>query len=63
MAMIFPRMDPYLEDSHGWQGFQTSFVVYLAASLQADLRPRYVAAVNVRTFREWLMPDPTRAIE
>jgi hypothetical protein len=50
MAMIFPGMDPYLEDPQIWPGVHNRFVVYLSDFLQPLLRPRYVAAVEERVF-------------
>jgi Protein of unknown function (DUF4058) len=50
MAMIFPGMDPYLEDPHIWPGVHNRFIVYLSDYLQPLLRPRYVAAVEERVF-------------
>ena len=50
--MIFPGMDPYLEDPQIWPGVHNRFVVYLADQLQPSLRPRYVAAVEERVYLE-----------
>jgi hypothetical protein len=52
MTMIFPGMDPYLEDPLLWPGFHSRLVVYLADQLQPQLRPRYIAAVEDRVFLE-----------
>jgi len=52
MAMIFPGMDPYLEDPRLWPGVHSRVVVYLADQLQSRLGPRYVAAVEERVFVE-----------
>ena len=52
MAMIFPGMDPYLEDPQIWSGVHARFVVYLGDQLQPLLRPRYIAAVEERVFVE-----------
>ena len=52
MSMIFPGMDPYLEDSQLWPGVHNALVVYLRDQLQPLLRPRYVAAVEERVFVE-----------
>jgi Protein of unknown function (DUF4058) len=51
-TMIFPGMDPYLEEPQIWPGVHTSLVVYLADFLQPLLRPRYIAAVEERVFVE-----------
>jgi Protein of unknown function (DUF4058) len=58
VAMIFPGMDPYLEDPFLWQGFHNSFVVYLRDQLQPLLGQRYIAAVEERVFVE----GPERAV-
>ncbi len=69
MAMIFPGMDPYLEDPQIWPGVHSALVVYLRDELQPLLRPRYVAAVEERVYIEGpdrqIIPDvsihrPTR---
>ncbi len=52
MAMIFPGMDPYLEDPRLWPGGHNALVVYLRDQLQPRLRPRYVAAIEERVFIE-----------
>lgn|SRR5262245_25947649 len=52
MAMIFPGMDPYLEDPQLWTGVHTSLVVYIRDQLQPLLRPRYIAAIEERVFVE-----------
>src|SRR5262245_26848823 len=58
MSMIFPGMDPYLEEPQLWLGFHNAFIVYLRDHLQPQLRPRYIAAVETRVFVE----GPDRAI-
>ena len=50
--MIFPGMDPYLENPEIWLGFHNRFVVYLADQLQPRLRPRYIASIEARVFIE-----------
>src|SRR5437660_107253 len=67
--MIFPGMDPYLENPQVWPGVHSRLVVYLADHLQAMLRPRYIAAVEERVYLEgperevipdvWLRPSWT----
>jgi hypothetical protein len=52
MSMIFPGMDPYLEDPRLWPGVHSRLVVYLADQLAPLLRPRYVAAIEERVFIE-----------
>jgi len=62
MAMIFPGMDPYLENSDIWQGVHNSLVVYIRDRLQPQLQPRYLAAIEGRVYVEktksrHLIPD------
>jgi hypothetical protein len=52
MSMIFPGMDPYLEDPQIWEGFQARFIVYLCDALQPQIRPRYIASVERRVIVE-----------
>jgi hypothetical protein len=52
VGLIFPGMDPYLENPHFWPGIHTSFMVYLADHLQPLLRPRYIVAIETRVFVE-----------
>jgi len=52
MPMIFPGMDPYLEDPLIWPGVHGALVVYLRDQLQPKLRPRYVAAMEERVYIE-----------
>src|SRR3954471_20174564 len=48
--MIFPGMDPYLENPDLWPGFHNTFIVYLAETLRRHIRPRYLAAVEGRVY-------------
>jgi hypothetical protein len=50
--MIFPGMDPYLEDPRLWPGVHNSLVVRIHDQLQPLLRPRYVAALEERVYLE-----------
>ena len=50
--MIFPGMDPYLEDPLLWSGVHASLIVYVRNYLQPLLRPRYIAAIEERVFVE-----------
>ena len=52
MAMIFPGMDPYLENPQMWPGVHNALIVYLRDQLQPLLRPRYVASIEERVFIE-----------
>lgn len=53
LGMIFPGMDPYLEDDRFWKGVHTAFVVYLGDFLQPRLRPNYVAHIELRVYSEF----------
>lgn len=50
--MIFPGMDPYLENLQVWPDVHASFIVYLREHLRPLLQPRYVIAVESRVFVE-----------
>ena len=50
--MIFPGMDPYLEDPQIWPGVHAALIVYIRDQLQPLLRPRYIAAIEERVFVE-----------
>ncbi len=52
MSMIFPGMDPYLENPLRWPGVHQSFIVYIRDYLRPLLRPRYVAAIEDRVYLE-----------
>jgi hypothetical protein len=52
MAMIFPGMDPYLEDPDLWPGVHSRLVVYISDQLQPMIGPRYIAAVEERVYLE-----------
>lgn len=52
MSMIFPGMDPYLEDPWIWPGVHSRFIVYMAEHLQSLIGPRYIAEVEQRVFIE-----------
>ena len=52
MSMIFPGMDPYLENPAVFPGIHTRSVVYLADQLAPKLRPRYIASVGERVYVE-----------
>lgn len=61
MAMIFPGMDPYLEDSRIWTGIHARAIVYLCDQLQPLIEPRYIAAVEERVYVDGPSPDVRRA--
>lgn len=50
--MIFPGMDPYLEDPRIWPSIHNRLIVYMADHLQPQLRPRYAASVEERVYVE-----------
>lgn len=50
--MIFPGMDPYLEDPQLWPGVHNGLIVYISELLQPVLLPRYVATIEERVFVE-----------
>jgi hypothetical protein len=52
MSMIFPGMDPYLENPRIWPGVHNRLIVYIADHLQPRLQPRYVAAIEERVYLE-----------
>lgn len=62
MAMIFPGMDPYLEDPAIWPGVHHAMVVYLADALQPGLGERYAAAIEERVYSEQPSSETLRAI-
>jgi Protein of unknown function (DUF4058) len=55
MSMIFPGMDPYLEEPALWPNFHNSLAVHIRDLLQPRLRPNYVATVEERVYVE--QPD------
>jgi hypothetical protein len=50
--MIFPGMDPWLEDPPLWPDVHDSLIVYLREQLQPLLLPRYFAAIGQRLYVE-----------
>ena len=56
--MIFPGMDPYLENAQLWPDVHASFIVYLREHLRPLLQPRYVIAIESRVFVEGPAADP-----
>ena len=52
MSMIFPGMDPYLENPQIWRSVHSRLIVYLADHLQPRLHPRYIATVEERVYVE-----------
>jgi hypothetical protein len=58
MPMIFPGMDPYLENPAIFPGIHNRMVVYLADQMAPFLRPRYIASVGDRVYVEGPPPRP-----
>ncbi len=52
MSMIFPGMDPYLEDPWLWQSVHARLMVNLADLLNPVLQPNYLAVVEGRMYLE-----------
>jgi hypothetical protein len=52
MSMIFPGMDPYLEDPQLWPGVHHALITYTRDYLRPLLRPRYIAAIEDRVYLE-----------
>src|SRR4051812_30728357 len=52
MSMIFPGMDPYLENPQLWPGVHAALIVYTHDHLQPQLRPRYLAVIEERVYLE-----------
>jgi hypothetical protein len=50
MSMIFPGMDPYLEEPTYWVGVHDTLAVYIRDVLQPMLLPRYVASLEERVY-------------
>src|SRR5262245_13670059 len=65
MPSPFPGMDPYLEAPHLWPDVHHELISQIRGALNAALRPRYVARVELRVYisadddpgREVLIPD------
>ncbi len=58
MAMIFPGMDPYLENPAVFPGIHTRMIVYMADLMVPLLRPRYIASTGERVYVEGPEPRP-----
>jgi hypothetical protein len=50
--MLFPGMDPYLEDPLLWTGVDARMIVYICNHLQVLISPRYIATIEERVFLE-----------
>ena len=55
--MIFPGMDPYIEDPYLWPGVHAALIVYIRDQLQPLLRPRYLAVIEERVYLEGQQRD------
>ena len=51
MPSPFPGMNTYLEKSVFWQGIHHLLISAIAQTLTPQLRPKYVVAVEVRTYQ------------
>ncbi|MFW6170331.1 MAG: DUF4058 family protein [Planctomycetota bacterium] len=58
MAMMFPGMDPYLEDPAVFPGIHSRMVVYLADQIAALAQPRYIASTGERVYVEGPVDHP-----
>ncbi len=58
MAMIFPGMDPYLENPQVFPGIHGPMIVYMRDQLTPQIRPRYIASVGERIYVEGPEPRP-----
>ncbi len=56
MSILFPGMDPYLENPQFFPGIHSRMVVYMADQLAPLLRPRYLTSTGERVYVEG--PDP-----
>jgi len=52
VPLIFPGMDPYLENPVIFPGIHSRMVVYLADQIAPRIRPRYAASVGERVYVE-----------
>ncbi|MBZ8180127.1 DUF4058 family protein [Oscillatoria salina] len=50
MPSPFPGMNPYLESPLFWSGFHHWLIIDIARLLSPQLRPKYLVAVEVRTY-------------
>ncbi len=54
MTMIFPGMDPYLENPAIFPGIHGPMVTYIRDQISPRIRPRYIASVGERVYVESL---------
>ncbi|MEC4985465.1 MAG: DUF4058 family protein [Oscillatoria sp. PMC 1076.18] len=50
MSSPFPGMNPYLENPLFWSGFHHWLIIDIARFLSPQIRPKYLVAVEVRTY-------------
>ena len=62
MPLIFPGMDPYLENPAIFPGIHSRMIVYLADQIAPRIRPRYAASVGERVYVESTFGGDSRAI-
>jgi hypothetical protein len=58
MGMVFPGMDPYLENPAVFPGIHSRMVVYMADQMAPLLRPRYIASTGERVYIEGPVERP-----
>ena len=56
--MLFPGMDPYLENPQLFPGIHSRMIVYMADQLSPLLRPRYLTSTGERVYVEGPEPRP-----
>ena len=61
MPSPFPGMDPYLEAPWIWPDVHHELISEIQAALNARLRPRYVARVDLRVYLSGV-DDPGRTV-
>jgi Protein of unknown function (DUF4058) len=60
MRSPFPGMNPYLESSHLWPDVHSSLIFAVRTQIQAQLSPRYSAAITPYVALESLEIRPSR---
>lgn len=62
MPLIFPGMDPYLENPAIFPGIHGPMVTYLRDQIAPRIRPRYAASVGERVYVEFATSGHSHAI-
>lgn len=62
MELPFPGMDPYLEASYLWPDVHSSLIAAIRSQLQAQLDPRYIAAITPYVVIEKVEPRTERFV-